>query len=208
MTKRLIQILLAMGAALATGSATSGELAHFFADVRTYSARFEQVVLDEDSNPIEESSGQLTIKRPGRFRWDYDPPDATRIISNGDKVWIYDVALEQVTVRAYQEALGNTPAALLAGGTNIAEQFKVSDMDEVDGSLHWVRLVPDDEDVGFADIRIGFEDQRLRLMELVDRLGQTTRITMTDGVENQAIPDERFEFTAPPGVDVIDETGR
>ena len=148
----------------------------------------------------------VTIKRPGRFRWDYEPPNETRIISNGDKVWIYDVELEQVTVRAYQEALGNTPAALLAGGAEISEEFEVSDLGEVNGPLHWVRMVPKGGDVGFEDIRIGFEDGRLRVMELVDGLGQTTRITMTNGVENETVPDSRFGFTPPDSVDVIDET--
>lgn len=209
--KYLLRRVLSLAAVLActsTWATVSENLDHFFEDVRTYSARFQQVVLDENFNPVEESSGRVTIKRPGRFRWDYEPPDETRIISNGDKVWIYDVALEQVTVRSYQEALGNTPAALLAGGADISEEFDVADLGEVNGPLHWVRMVPKSQDVGFDDIRIGFEDGRLRVMELVDGLGQTTRITMTDGDENETIDDEQFQFAAPEGVDVIDETAQ
>jgi outer membrane lipoprotein carrier protein len=209
--KRLLTLFLLPAAVLGCSIAvaeTSEQLEHFFEDVKTYSARFQQVVLDEGFNPIEESSGLVTIKRPGRFRWDYEPPDETRIISNGEKVWIYDVALEQVTVRSYEEALGNTPAALLAGGAGVGEAFDVTDLGEVNGPLHWVRMVPRNEDVGFEDIRIGFEDGRLRVMELVDGLDQTTRITMTDGEENRTIEDSRFQFTAPDGVDVIDETAR
>lgn len=211
MRKLLSQLLLlAAGLAAGAGAAAgvSEDLNHFFEDVRTYSARFQQVVLDEGFNPIEESSGRVLIKRPGRFRWDYEPPSETRIISNGEKVWIYDVELEQVTVRSYKEALGNTPAALLAGGAEIGEEFDVTDLGEVNGPLHWVRMVPKGQDVGFEDIRIGFEDGRLRVMELVDGLGQTTRITMTDGKENQPIDDSQFRFTPPEGVDVIDETAQ
>lgn len=209
--KRLLTRFVLLAAGLGCSSAwaeVSEQLEHFFEDVQTYSARFQQVVLDEGFNPVEESSGLVTIKRPGRFRWDYEPPDETRIISNGEKVWIYDVALEQVTVRSYEEALGNTPAALLAGGAGVGEAFDVTDLGAVNGPLHWVRMVPKSEDVGFEDIRIGFEDGRLRVMELVDGLDQTTRITMTDGEENRAIEDSRFEFTPPDGVDVIDETAR
>lgn len=181
---------------------------HFFNEVQTYSAKFQQVVLDEGFNPIEESAGIVMIKRPGKFRWDYEPPSEHRIISNGDKVWTYDVELEQVTVRSLKEAVGKTPAGLLAGGTDVNEEFKVSDLGEVNGPLYWVRMEPKNEDVGFEDIRIGFEDGRLRVMELVDSLGQTTRITMTDGEENQPMQDKRFEFTPPEGVDVIDETAQ
>lgn len=210
MKKLLNRVLLLAGSLACSGAwaTVSENLDHFFEDVQTYSARFQQVVLDEGFNPIEESSGHVTIKRPGRFRWDYEPPDETRIISNGDKVWIYDVELEQVSVRAYEDALGNTPAALLAGGAGIGEEFDITDLGEVNGPLHWVRMVPKSEDVGFEDIRIGFEDGRLRVMELVDGLGQTTRITMTDAAENETIDDARFRFQAPEGVDVIDETAR
>lgn len=205
--KRAI-VLAASLASAASWATVSEDLDHFFEDVQTYSARFQQVVLDEGFNPIEESAGRVTIKRPGRFRWDYEPPDETRIISNGEKVWIYDVELEQVSVRSYEDALGNTPAALLAGGAGISEEFEVTDLGEVNGPLHWVRMVPKSEDVGFEDIRIGFEDSRLRVMELVDGLGQTTRITMTDAAENETIDDSRFRFAAPEGVDVIDETAQ
>jgi len=187
---------------------TIGQVNHFFNEVQTYSARFEQVVLDEGFNPIEESSGTVLIKRPGRFRWDYEPPTEHRIISDGDKVWTYDVELEQVTVRSLKEAVGGTPAGLLAGGADIEEEFDVTDLGEVNGPLYWVRMAPTSGDVGFEDIRIGFEDGRLRVMELVDGLGQTTRITMTDGVENRPIEDARFQFTRPDGVDVIDETAQ
>lgn len=211
MKKMLNQALLlaaVLMVSLGVRAETSESLSHFFEEVQTYQARFQQVVLDEGFNPIEESSGRVLIKRPGRFRWDYDPPDETRIISNGDKVWIYDVALEQVTVRSYTEALGNTPAALLAGGAEVSEAFEISDLGEVNGPLYWVRMVPKREDVGFEDIRIGFEDGRLRVMELVDGLGQTTRITMAEAVENESIADSRFNFTPPEGVDVIDETAQ
>jgi len=200
---------LALGSWLACASAFAGvsaQLDHFFNEVQTYSAKFQQVVLDEGFNPIEESSGTLFIKRPGQFRWNYEPPNAHRIISNGEKVWIYDVELEQVTVRSQKEALGKTPAGLLAGGADVEEQFEVTDLGEVNGPLHWVRMVPKGEDVGFEDIRIGFEDGSLRVLELVDGLGQTTRITMTDAEENRSISDSRFQFAPPDGVDVIDET--
>lgn len=209
MTRLLLLKGLVAAAGLAWSSAfadVSDDLNHFFNEVRTYSAKFQQVVLDEGFNPIEESAGRLLIKRPGRFRWNYEPPGEHRIISDGEKVWVYDVELEQVTVRSLKDAVGQTPAGLLAGGADIDEQFDVTDLGQVNGPLYWVRMVPTGEDVGFEDIRIGFEDGRLRVLELVDGLGQTTRITMIDGEENQPIPDSQFELSVPEEVDVIDET--
>lgn len=187
-------------------AAVSEGLRHFFQEVETYSARFHQVVLDAQSNPIEESSGRVLIERPGKFLWVYETPNEYRLISNGEKVWTYDVALDQVTVRSYEAALGDTPAGLLAGGTDIEDEFTVTDLGQRNGSVHWVRLAPKYDDVNFQAIRIGFDHGRLQVMELVDGLGQTTRIRFSGVVEDEPIPDSQFEFTPPDGVDVIDET--
>jgi outer membrane lipoprotein carrier protein len=192
--------------AVFAGAKASDSLDRFFRDVVTFSARFEQVVLDESLNRIEESGGRMMIKRPGRFRWDYDPPLQQQIISDGRQVWIHDTDLEQVTVRRVEDTLGKTPATLLAGRGDIREKFSVTDLGS-HGKLAWVAMRPkENDDTGFSDMRIGFEEGSLRVMELVDGLGQTTRITLLDSVENPGLPDKNFLFQPPPGVDVIDQS--
>ena len=180
-------------------------LERFYDSVRTYTAQFQQVVLDEGLNPIEESSGIMQIARPGRFRWDYEPPNEQRIISNGEKVWLYDIELEQITVRSQRQSLGKTPATLLAGASDIKSNYEIQDLGQ-SGALAWVRMTPKDDDSGFSDMRIGFENGQLRIMELVDGLGQTTRITLSNSLENQEIDALRFTLEPPAGIDVIDET--
>ncbi len=180
-------------------------LDRFFREVHTFSARFEQVVLDEGLNQIEETGGRMTIRRPGRFRWDYDPPLEQKIISDGDRVWIHDVDLEQVTVRRLVDTLGKTPATILAGKGNISENYAVDDLGHY-GKLSWVGMRSKQEDSAFSDMRIGFENGNLRVMELVDNLGQTTRITFLESKENPIVSDDTFEFAPPRGGDVIDQT--
>ena len=180
-------------------------LDRFYQTVQTYMARFQQVVLDEGLNPIEESSGVMQIARPGRFRWDYEPPNEQHIVSDGKKVWLYDIELEQITVRSQEQSLGRTPATLLAGSSDIKSNYEIRDLGQA-GALVWVGMTPKDSESGFSDMRIGFENDELRILELVDGLGQTTRITLTEASENQQIDDARFTLESPPGVDVIDET--
>lgn len=186
-------------------AAAADRLARFFSEVETFSARFEQVILDERSNPIEESAGELWIARPGRFRWDYRPPLEQHIVSDGERVWFYDVELEQVTVRPLGEALGRTPAILLAGEGDVDASYVVTELGEHD-RLAWVALAPRDDDAHFETIRIGFEGDALRVLELIDGLGQTTRITLSETRENPAVAASRFELEVPADVDVIDET--
>ena len=194
----------AVGNVATAGSLDS--LDRFYNNVQTYSAHFDQVVLDEGLVPIEESSGIMQIARPGRFRWDYEPPNEQAIVGDGKKVWIYDIELEQITVRPQEQSLGRTPATILAGSGDIGSNYEIRDLGAA-GLLTWVGINPRDTDSGFDDMRIGFEGDELRTIELVDGLGQTTRITLSGGVENEAVDEAQFILTIPEGVDVIDETG-
>ena len=180
------------------------DLERFFSGVHTYTAHFQQVVLDDKLNITQESSGTLWIARPGKFRWDYDAPFKQQIIGDGTRIWVYDVELQQATVRPMTAALGNTPALLLAGKGELKATFHLKDLGPRD-KLHWVQMMPKQRDGAFDDIRIGFEKGVIRTLELVDGFGQTTRITLQDAVENKNIERQRFVFVPPKGVDVISE---
>lgn len=199
---KVLVMLFLLSPAVQASAPTS--LERFFNDVHTYTAHFQQVVLDEGLNILQESSGTLSIERPGKFRWDYDTPYQQQIVGDGKKVWIYDVELQQVTVRRMTAALGSTPALLLAGKAGLKRHFAVTDLGH-QGKLDWVKMVPKIRDGGFEDIRIGFENGVIRSLELVDGFGQTTRITLSDASENKKIDPKRFSFVPPKGVDVITE---
>ncbi len=186
-------------------SAALSSLDNFFTNITTFKARFVQIVLDENLQELDDGKGTVWVSRPGRFRWDYEQPDAQQIVGDGKKVWIYDVDLEQITVRNQALALGKTPAILLAGSGDLGETYSIEDIGR-QGRFDWVNLIPIDEESGFTEIRVGFEDNRLRLMELLDTLGQRTRISFIDLKENIEIDEQTFAFTPPIGVDVIDES--
>lgn len=182
----------------------AASLARFFHDVRSYSAAFEQVVIDRDGHALQRSSGRLWVTRPGRFRWDYTQPYEQHIIGDGKKVWVYDVDLQQVTVRAMGRALGDTPALLLAGQGSLHEQFTIKDTGAHD-NLAWVQLEPHEKEAGFEQIQLGFRGTALHELRLMDSFGQTTRITLSDVRENVHVDPARFRFTPPPGVDVLQQ---
>ncbi len=200
----LLATTAALAAAPAAGKSGTDHLRRFFAEVTSFSAQFNQVVLDEALNPIQESSGMLYLERPNRFRWDYDAPLKQQIVSDGKQIWVYDVDLRQVTVRSLSGGLGDTPAVLLAGKGRLEDSFAVTSMG-TQGTLAWARLVPKRKDGGYEDIRVGFEDGKLKVLEMVDGFGQTTRVTLTAARENVKLDAARFSFTAPPGVDVVGE---
>jgi outer membrane lipoprotein carrier protein len=201
---RRLLLLTLLCAALPAHADAVANLQRFFRDLQTYSARFEQVVVDAHGNRTQQSSGSMWIERPGKFRWDYNKPYAQHIIGDGKKIWIYDVDLQQVTVRPMSLALGDTPALLLAGKGQLEESFVIEDRGQRDG-MEWVQLTPRKKDGGFEQIELAFAQGKLHTLELKDSFGQTTHIDLTDFRENPRIAPGMFRFKPPPGVDVIEQ---
>ena len=204
MMRRLIVLFVLSFASLAAQAAATQDLQRFFNKVQRYSARFDQVTLDEAMNPIQESSGNLWIQRPGKFRWNYTVPYEQQIVGDGKQVWVYDVELKQAAVRRMEGALGATPAILLSGKGALEGVFNIKDLGH-QGELDWVQLTPKKNDGGFENIRIGFEKGKIRTLEMIDGFGQTTRVTLRDAQENTQISADKFSFKPPVGVDVITE---
>ena len=199
-------ILLHSGLPAVAQAESIAQFDRFFEEVLTFKARFTQTIFDENLVPLEESSGQLRISRPGRFRWDYDPPAEQSIIADGKRMWVYDIDLEQVTVRKLTDALGTSPAGVLSSGGNPKHNYRVQDLGQ-QGEIGWVSLHSKEEAASFSEIQLGFDRGTLRLIQLLDDLGQITRIVLSDVKENIAIGAEWFAFEIPKGVDIIDEAG-
>lgn len=176
----------------------------FFKDVRSLRGEFTQTVLDSRMKVGEQARGTLALQRPGKFRWDYKAPYHQIIVADGSKVWIYDIELEQVTVKPLDHAVGNTPAQLLSSGENLDKSFTITEQGKAD-NLEWVELTPKQQDSSFERVRLGFDQRDLRSMELKDNFGQTTRLQFSNLERNPKLVPSLFDFKPPPGVDVVGE---
>ncbi|MGH8370534.1 MAG: outer membrane lipoprotein chaperone LolA, partial [Gammaproteobacteria bacterium] len=187
-------------------TAAVAQLQHFLSQVHSLKADFTQVVMDPNLRKVKQSEGTLLIKRPNRFRWDYAAPNKEIIVADGKRVWMYDVELQQITVKPLDGTLAASPAVLLSGSNDVGKNFRMQDLGTSDG-ISWVGLIPKVKDTDFEDVRLGFQDGTVAVMELKDALGNLTRITFNHVVRNPALSDDQFRFTPPPGADVIGDTG-
>jgi len=197
---RLLPLLLALFLA----PAHAGSLERFQSYVRTTasaSGNFEQKVYDKSGRLTQESKGSFSFQRPGRFRWTYVKPPQT-IVGDGDRVWIHDADLNQVTVRKIARAIGATPAALLAGASDIEKAFELKEAGNRDG-LEWLEAKPLEREAGFDRVRLGLSASGVEAMELVDHFGQTTVLRFTHLVRNPQIDPGTFRFSPPKGADVL-----
>ena len=197
------------GIGLAHADSADKKLREFFDQIKSMKAEFSQSIVSESKPSIEKSSGVLQMERPGKFRWDYSFPFHQQIVADGSKLWIYDIEMDQVIVKPLDLVLGNTPAVLLSGNADIADKFDVAEITATSNSekgLFWMQLTPKQEETGFEKLLLAFSGNDLRIMELKDAFGQVTRISFSNLKQNLKIDPSVFQFTVPPGVDVIDDT--
>jgi outer membrane lipoprotein carrier protein len=187
--------------ALADGVAS---LKDFYNNTNSMRAKFHQKVKDNTGAIVQEVEGSMQLQRPNKFRWDYKKPYEQEIISDGKDVFLYDIDLEQVTIRTLSQALGSSPAALLAGGAEVEKSFNLNNVKRGDG-LDWVEALPKNVDSGFERILLGFKGNNLNKMEMYDSFKNITLITFMSVERNPSLQTSSFLFTTPEGVDVVGE---
>jgi outer membrane lipoprotein carrier protein len=194
--------LVALSAFLPAQASGVDRLNQFMTSTITATGEFEQRVLSRDRRLVQQSRGTLAFARPGKFRWTYAKPYPQVIVGDGARVWVYDEDLNQVTVRKIGQAIGATPAALLAGSNEALKAFELKDEGAREG-LEWVEAVPRDKESGFERIRLGFGFSGIERMELVDAFGQTTELRFSALQRNPRIDPALFSFSPPKGADVV-----
>ncbi len=200
--KLLISLLIAALPASAALADAKTRLESFVDGTKRLKAQFTQTVYDKTGRKTQESTGNLFFSRPGKFRWVYEKPYAQLIVGDGKRLWIHDEDLDQVTVRKLDQALGDSPAALLAGDNDIEKLFNLKETGEKDG-LDWLEATPKSKEGSFEKVRLGFKGNDIQAMELKDNFGQTTVLRFTNLERNPALGSSLFRFKPPKGADVL-----
>jgi outer membrane lipoprotein carrier protein len=190
--------------AATAGASGLDQLHAFLEGTQSAQGAFTQVVVNRDGRTTQTTAGTFAFARPGKFRWTYEKPHQQLIVGDGQKLWIYDPDLKQVTVKRIDQAISSTPAALLAGRDDITRLFTLKDAGAADG-LEWVEALPKAQDTGFERVRLGLRGKVLAAMELHDSLGGRTVLHFSDLVANAALPADTFRFTPPAGADVLED---
>lgn len=203
MNKRLVlPLLLALAAAPVWADAVQ-TLRDFSREVKSGRADFTQTVTAPDGKRKKTSSGSFEFQRPNQFRFVYAKPFEQLIVADGKKVWIYDPDLQQASSRRIDQALGATPAALLAGA-NLERDFELKALPDSQG-LSWVLATPRQADGMLQNLRVGFKGKELAAIDVLDGFGQRSLLQFSGVSSNVLLPAERFRFVLPAGADLIEQ---
>lgn len=203
---RVPALLLASALCLGSVSAradAADQLREFVREVKSGRASFTQTVTSVDGARKKTSSGSFEFARPNRFRFAYTKPFEQLIVADGQKVWIYDADLNQASSRKLTQALGSTPAALLAGGT-LDQDFSLLAQPS-QGGLDWVLATPKSAEGSFKSMRVGFKGRDLAAIEIIDNFGQRSLLQFGSFTANAAVAPEQFRFVPPAGADVVEQ---
>ncbi len=167
-----------------------------------FSADFKQTLIDDNKKIVQQSMGSVAIQRPGKFRWVYQKPYEQQIIADGKELWVYDVDLDQATVKPMDVGLSTAPIMVLMKKQKVESEFDVSELGQRK-LLYWIELKPKDQDMEFNTIYIGLDGDTVKAMDLRDSFGQSTRIVFDNLRTDMIFDPDTFTFDPPPGVDVF-----
>lgn len=205
---RLVGTLsLAAALALASLAAHAGaieQLRSFLSQTKSARGEFTQRVTSRAGATAQNSTGRFVFQRPGKFRWVYDKPYEQIIVADGDRLFLYDKDLYQVTVKKLAGAIPASPASILFGSNEFDKEFEVADAGSRDG-LEWIVARPRAKDSPFERIEIGFRDGLPAAMQLTDSFGQISLLRFAKVERNPKVDAEAFRFVPPPGADVLED---
>lgn len=200
--KKIIISALAIFLSTTVHAAGLERMKEYFQNIQSVQANFHQVVTDKQGHKTQEVTGSMRLQKPNKFRWDYNKPYVQQIVGDGEKIWLFDPELNQVTVRSFSKAASSSPAALLAGGKDIERSFAIKDTSRK-GNLEWVMAIPKVRETGFERLFLGFKGDELMEMELHDSFGNRTAIEFSDVQRNPKLPADSFKFVPPHDADVL-----
>lgn len=203
--KALFTILLMLSSAAAFADAfgpARSELEKFSNGLETLQVDFTQVVKSQDGSIQDKTYGNAWLQSPDKLRWVYAGDFPEIIVADGLDVWIYDEALEQVTIKPQSNNVADTPLLILTDISQLDERFMVTELGDYEDML-LLELRSRDEESQFERILIGVEASGIRMMIMEDAFGQRTEIHFTNIVRNADVAADVFSFTPPEGTDVV-----
>ena len=193
-----------------TGEKTARLIQARYEDIRDIHANFEQTnqAATFAGQPLmtpEPKKGRVVFAKPGKMRWSYLSPEPSVVVSDGQILWIYDVAGKSITrLEVTAEFLSGAALQFLLGDGQILESFEVR-ASACEGDRITLDLIPKSE---ATYERLGLVADRtsgnILATAVLDLFGNLTEIAFSEIELNRDPKAETFQLEIPDGVEVID----
>jgi len=192
----------------ATGQEVLSEIQNRYEKTSDFEANFIQEYIGKVMKQLNKGEGKVYFKKKGMMRWDYTVPNQ-KLISDGHTLWYYQPEEKQVLVSDVSKVLKEkTPLAFLAGEGNLGRDFNLLNLNESVSQKednYVVELAPREPLATVSKVVLTVDKKTYIVLQadVVDGLGNVTRTRFIDTKTNVGLSNSFFQFTIPPGTDVI-----
>lgn len=171
--------------------------------IKTMQASFKQVIKAKNADNAN-SSGKMAMAKPNHFRWQTTQPMPQLFIADGQKLWVYDEELEQVSVRPQSKNLKGAAAIFLSDNNqHVGDDFEINMFHQHNRDHFYLKAKA--ERSSFSRVELVFTGDNIHAIDLFDELGQHTHVTFSQVKLNPELSSNLFKFTVPKGTDVVQQ---
>ena len=177
-------------------------------DLTALNANFTQYEIDANDNVSEKLGGQVWLKTPNKFKWEYAEPAPQLISANGESVWIYDEDLDQVTIKKQQNT--QNPIYVLLNKQETEKNFNLKLLAKVEGNKegeNWIEMTPKTPGDDIKTVWLGIDDNNLKVIKLKNQMDNIVIFEFENIIKNPELAEGFFTFEVPKGIDVIQDSG-
>ena len=208
-----IMLLVGFGAISASAESDNADLDKILKGIETryagkgFSATFFQESMLKAMQISDTAEGRLTVKRPGKMRWEYILPDPQTIITDGKSMWIHRPADNQVMVGKAPEFFGGGKGAgFLSDIRLIRKSFRIQQKPAENDNYLRLQLIPKKPEPEIAEIILSVGKATFQVDQVVtyNAYGDETKITLSDYQFGLEPKENLFRFDIPEGIDVVE----
>jgi outer membrane lipoprotein carrier protein len=177
-----------------------------FDTTKDLTAAVDQELVVASAGKTLHATGTVAFKKPGKMRWTLANGNTQIIVADGTTLWFYQPDEKQVLKAPFQAAFrSSTPISFLTGVGRLSEDFDVTLDGESDGQVH-LALRPRKAQGELGRLRMTVDAKTYDVIgaEVVDPVGNITRLRFSDLHRNTGLDDAQFHFEVPADVDVVD----
>lgn len=196
--------LLLCSASFSLAAATAEQaLQQKLQQVTTFSAKFTQQVLDQQQQVLQQAEGELNLKQPELFRFATTKPEENLFIGDGQSLWFYSAALEQLTIYDAASEVNRTPFVLLTSNDPaLWANFTVKQQQQQ------FTITANDSSSQVSELSLRFAGDALSEMQVLDINQQRSVFKFIAVQLNVPLADSLFQFTPPEFTDIDDQRSR
>jgi outer membrane lipoprotein carrier protein len=202
-------ITFAVWCALAAGSPANLDVILHSVENRYNHAQSLRLTFTESYKAVKRAdrveSGVLTLRKPGRMRWEYTAPAGKLFVSDGKDVYLYLPDAKRAEHSKFKESEDlRAPLAFLLGKLNFYKEFRSFNL-RSEGENQWVEAVPNSDNLPYSKVEFLITpDSQIRRLRVIGQDQSIMDFAFEQEKLNVPLDVKTFSFRPPPGTEVVE----